>query len=142
MAEKAFSDGWVATWADVLNSSEDYRNAAARWEGEIVIVMRVDPAMGITEKMAVYVDLWHGECREARVASDDDLEAVPYIISASPENWRRILKGNLDPILALMGGKLLLKKSSLISMLPYVKAAKELVVAAARVETEFHEEWE
>ncbi|MCH8010548.1 MAG: hypothetical protein IIA61_01135 [Candidatus Marinimicrobia bacterium] len=54
--------------------------------------------------MAVNVDLWHGECREARVASEGDLEAVQYIISASPKNWRRILKGNLDPILALMGG--------------------------------------
>jgi len=126
----------------VSNSGEDYCNAAARWEGTIVIVMRVDPALGIPEKMAVYVDLWHGECREARVASEGDMEAIPYIISAPPKNWRRILKGNLDPILALTGGKSQLKKGSLISMLSYVKAAKELPVSETRVETEFPEEWD
>lgn len=142
MAEKVFSDDWATAWADALNSSEDYRNAAAKWEGAIVIVMGADSAMGIPEKMAVYVDLWHGECREARVASEEDFEVAPYIISATPENWRSILKGNLDPIHALVGGKLQLEKGNMISMLPYVKAAKELVIIAARVETEFPEEWD
>ena len=141
MAQPVFSDAWATAWKKQINASETYRVAAARWEGAIVLEMRADPDLGISEKIAIYSDLWHGVCREARIATSEDLEKAPYVISAFPKNWKRILDSDLDPILALMSGKLQLKKGSMVSLLPYVKAAKELVAAAARVDTKFPEEW-
>ena len=43
--------------------------------------------------------------------------------------------------MALMRGKLKLEKGNLGSLLPHTSAAKELVVAAREIETDFPEGW-
>jgi putative sterol carrier protein len=101
-----------------------------------------DADMGIPEERIVIADLWHGDCRGARAASAHDLEDTPYLIKANPSTWKSVLAGKTDPIVGLMGGKLKLTKGSLFALLPYAKAAKELVQSAINVDTEFPEGWE
>jgi len=141
MGEILFSDLWVKGWGAKLSASDIYRIAASKWEGDIVLVMDPDIGLGVTKRQTVYLDLWHGDCRDTRVATEEDEREATYVISASAHSWRGILEGSLDPIMALMRGRLTLKKGSLASLLPYTSAAKELVVAAREVETIFPEEW-
>ena len=77
----------------------------------------------------------------SKVASAEDLEETPYLIKAEPVAWKSVLAGKTDPIVGLMGGKLKLAKGSLFALLPYAKAAKELVRSAIDVETEFPDGW-
>ena len=60
------------------------------------------------------------------------------------EQWteirRQVLTGQTPPLMAIMTGKLRLTKGSIMELLPYVAAAKELVLAAATVESTFPEE--
>ena len=141
MAAEIFTEEWAQLWHDKINENENYRVAAAKWEGAIGLIMSDDEAMGIPEQRAVIADLWHGDSRGAKAGSPEDIEDVPYVIKATPEVWKKVLAGKTDPIVGLMGGKLKLAKGSLISLLPYAKAAKELVASASRVETTFPEEW-
>ena len=141
MGEILFSDSWVKGWGEKLSTSDVYRATASKWEGDIVLVMEPDDGLGVTERQTVYLDLWHGDCRDTRVATEEDEREAAYVISASAHSWREILEGSLDPIMALMRGRLTLKKGSLASLLPYTSAAKELVVSAREVETIFPEEW-
>jgi putative sterol carrier protein len=104
--------------------------------------MMPDADMGIPEERIVIADLWHGDCRSARAASAADLEDAPYVIRATPPTWKSVLSGKTDPIVGLMGGKLKLAKGSLFALLPFAKAAKELVQSAINVDTEFPEGWE
>ena len=53
-----------------------------------------------------------------------------------------MLAGKTDPIVGLMGGKLKLAKGSMFALLPYAKAAKQLVASAIDVDTSFPEGWE
>jgi len=53
-----------------------------------------------------------------------------------------VLAGKTDPIVGLMGGKLKLAKGSLFALLPYAKAAKELVRSAISVDTSFPDGWD
>jgi len=46
----------------------------------------------------VIADLWHGDCRSARTATAADLADVPYLIKATPANWKLVLSGKTDPI--------------------------------------------
>ena len=140
MSELIFSDVWARSWGERLATSDAYRTAADKWEGDIVMVLEPDAKMGI-EKQSVYLDLMHGDCREARAATERDLDEAVYVISARAENWKKILEGSLDPIMALMRGKLKLEKGNLGSLLPHTSAAKELVVAAREIETDFPEGW-
>jgi putative sterol carrier protein len=104
--------------------------------------MMPDADMGIPEERIVIADLWHGDCRGARAATTADLENAPYVIKATPPAWKSVLSGKTDPIVGLMGGKLKLAKGSLFALLPFAKAAKELVQSAINVDTEFPEGWE
>jgi putative sterol carrier protein len=141
MAAEIFTDDWADLWTESINANQDYRKAAKRWEGAIGLVMSPDPGMGIPEARIVIADLWHGECRGARAATPDELDDAPYSIEASPEVWKGVLAGETDPIVGLMGGKLKLVKGKLFKLLPYAKAAKELVASAIDVDTSFPDGW-
>ena len=135
MTHLAFSAPWAAAWEEELGASEAYREAAATWEGSLMLEMAVDGAAGAAH--AVFVDLWHGECRGARVATDDDRGGADFVIRGGVGTWQRVLAGELEPIFGIMSGKLKLRRGSLAKLVPQVKAARELVAAAARIDTEF-----
>lgn len=138
MPHEMFSHAWAEAWGDAIRANEAYRGAARSWEWPIVLTMKADPELGVPER-SVYADLFHGDCREARAATPADLESAPYVLAGEPRNWKRVLDGELEPISGIMRGKLKLARGSLASLLPYVPAAKQLVVSATRVETVFPE---
>lgn len=141
MAQEIFTGDWARAWCRELNESDAYADAAENWEGALVLRVRADPSHGLDERRQVWVDLHHGECRGARAAGEEDVEDVPYLIEADPYSWQRVLDGELDPIVGLMRGKLKLERGSVVELARYVKAAKELVRAAGRVETAYPEGW-
>lgn len=123
-----FSDAWARACRDEINSSVAYREAATTWEDAVAFVM--DTPQGAR---GVFVDLWHGECREARRVQDGDLDKAPYVIRGDGETWEAVLGGTLEPLGALMGGKLRLEKGSLGAIAFHIKSARELVACASRV---------
>jgi putative sterol carrier protein len=142
MAAEIFTDQWAQDWNDTINANAEYKKAAAKWEGAIAMVMTPDGDMGIPEDRIVIADLWHGDCRGAKAVGNDELDDVPYMIKATPENWKSVLAGKTDPIVGLMGGKLKLARGSMFALLPYAKAAKELVKSAIAVDTTFPDGWD
>lgn len=130
MSHEIFTDDWANAWADELRASDAYRAAAAGWEGSIALQMSSGDVPA--ELVAVFLDLWHGDCRAARRASTSDLEQATFVIRAGEEVWRRVLERDLEPIFGLMSGKLDLARGSLARLMPYVTASRELVAAATR----------
>lgn len=126
-----FSSSWVAAWADELRASEAYRQAAATWEGSVALEITDPP--DAESPQAVYLDLWHGECREAKLADAQTLAEADYVLRASTATWKKVLDGQLEPIFGLMSGQLKLGRGSLAKLTPYMSASKELVAAATRV---------
>lgn len=137
-----FGGDWAEAWCAELGRSDAYRKAAAQWEGALALEMTADPESGVEASRAVLVDLHHGHCRGGRAADHEDLAEVPYHIRASPQVWRRLMEGGLDPLWAIMSGKLSLARGSLTSLLPFTRAARELVKAARRVPAALPAGWE
>lgn len=130
----AFSEEWSRACCERLNARERFRSVGAAWVGSVVLVLRADAARGVPQALAVHLDLYRGECRQARVATPADLERAEFVLAAAPSTWRRILRGEQDPITAVMFGKLKLEKGALSALLPYAAAAREMVAAAGEVE--------
>ncbi len=135
MSDPIFTDAWAKAWGEKLNANADYRAAAEKWEWPLVLVAEEADA-GNGQEAAIYLDLWQGTCREARLATTADLEVAPYVLAGSTELWQRMLDGELDPILALMSGKLKLRKGNLMSLVRFTEAAKQLLISARQVEAE------
>lgn len=136
MAE-LFSESWAVDWGEELRRSAAYRQAAATWEGDLVLELAADTAVGVLETRAVYLDLWRGDCRDARSAVAADCEAAKYFIAADPTSWMRVLRAEVAPVAAIMRGMLRLRRGSVAGLMPHVPAAKELVLAATRIETSY-----
>lgn len=85
---------------------------------------------------------WAAEINEsAAYRAADDLERAAYVLRAPAAVWKQVLGGDLEPVGAVLIGLMELSRGSLISLAPHVPAAKELLSAAARVETAFPEGW-
>lgn len=126
---------WATALQDAINASAAYREAARAWEGDFWFI--VEPAHGEAgERVHIYVDLWHGECRLCEIAADEGLRTPEFRISAERKNWRRVVEREIDPIRALMTGNLKLK-GNMAKVMRNVKAAQELVLCAAAVPTHF-----
>jgi putative sterol carrier protein len=134
MAHRFPSDAWVKALMEELNKSAAYAEAAKTWEGDFYFV--VEPGGPLTKAVLLYMDLWHGKCREAFEVADESVKKPVFRMSAPPATWKKVLTKKLDPIQGLMTGQLKLK-GNMAMVMKSVKAAKELVEASTRVETEF-----
>lgn len=130
----AFTAAWAAAWCRALNESAAYRSAGAKWEGDVVLVMHGE---GDAPERAVHLDLHHGECRGARLASPADIAGARYVMEAGPATWRELLSGRTAPLMALMSGRLRLTRGELAALVPFAGAASELVAAAVAMNSEF-----
>ncbi|MDI3328935.1 MAG: SCP2 sterol-binding domain-containing protein [Alicyclobacillaceae bacterium] len=139
MGVPVFGPEWAKQWGERLNQNVQYRQSAQTWEWPLVLVMERDPSVGLEEDRAVYLDLWHGECREARAATPEDQEKAPYVISADPYTWKQVLDGELEAISSIMRGRLKLVKGNMSTLSGYVMAAKYLVESALGIDTELPE---
>jgi putative sterol carrier protein len=136
MAIRFPSDEWIKALMEQVNQSESYREAARKWEGDFYFI--ITAGEGVPEDVHLYMDLWHGECRDAFEASALDEKAPEFIIRAPVAGWRKVIEGKVDPIRALMTRQLKLQgKMTKIMKMP--KAATELVKCCTFVETEWPE---
>ncbi len=137
MPHEVFTAPWLAAWAQRINQHAAYKQAARQWEWPLLLILEKDADAGLAHERRVYLDLSHGECRIAREAAPQDFDHVPYALSASLANWRAVLSGELDPLLAIARGKLRLQKGSLFALARHSAAAKQLVATAREVDTLF-----
>ncbi len=119
---------WTEQFNDAINSSDAYASAAKNWEGDIILV--IDGEGGI------YLDLWHGKCRQAEYLADPDSKDAEFKISAPMAKWQNVLAKKLDPVQGLVTRQLKLD-GNLVKIMKSVKAAQELVRCATTVDTEY-----
>src|SRR5262245_54315053 len=130
------SDEWLAEFRTLINGSDVYRDASSDWEGDISFVMEAEPDRGVPDDLVARLDLWHGECRGARMIPEAEAEETPYAIRAPYSRWREVLDGELDPVKGMVQGKLKLR-GDLAEIIRHVRAAQELVRLTTLVPTEY-----
>ena len=121
-----FTHDWVVALGDALESSAMYREAARRWDGAVCLQRTAD-ASHERASAAVFLDLKHGRCHAARLATEADLRQARFVISGPLTAWLAVLRGDEAPTVALMRGHLMLSKGMLPMLLPHVGAANALV---------------
>lgn len=133
------TDEWMKAYVQEVNASEEYRQAAADWEGDIAFLVLAEPDKEFPRDVWLLMDLWHGICREGGVIDERRGAEARYLISAPYSRWKDVLAGELDPIKGMIQGKLKLK-GDLPVIVRYVRAANELVRLTGEVDTAFPDE--
>lgn len=130
------TDEWAKALQVELNNSEAYRKAAAKWEGDFYFV--IDKGSAVAEDTYMYLDLWHGEAREAYLVEDPSEKETAFTLRAPLETWQGVLNKKIDPIRGIMTRQLQLQ-GNMMKIMKSPKAATELVESAIRVDTEWPE---
>ena len=139
MAYQFPSKEWLQALKEKLNTDEKYAEIASKWEGEIAFF--IEPGGPIKDTLLFYTDLWHGKCRDAFVVENLEQldELAPAFILRSPyQSFVRVLKGQLDPMQAMITRKLKVQ-GSMGYMMRNVPTVLEFVRCAKEIDTEFIE---
>ena len=124
------SQDWLEALMEKLNSDEKYAQVARNWEGDMLFEIDGDDHRpGMTR---YYLDLWHGKCRSSYVLlPEQDVKAV-FLLRAPYNNFVRLLKGELEPMQALLTRKIGVQGNMAILMrnvptvLDFVRCAREV----------------
>ena len=128
------TEAWIKALQTELNKSAGYREAASTWEGDFYFV--VTAGGSIPTDVYMYMDLWHGECRDAMEVNDPAAKDPAFVMSAPVDVWRKVVDKKLDPIKGLMTRQLKLK-GNMMKIMKAPKAAIELVECTTRIDTEW-----
>jgi putative sterol carrier protein len=128
-------DAWIKALMAELNVSAAYEDAARSWEGDFCFI--VEPGGTLEKTVTLYMDLWHGKCRQAyEINEATDGHKPAFTLSAPVATWKRVLNKQLDPVQGMMTGKLHIK-GNMGMIMKNVRAAKELVENCTHIPTEF-----
>ncbi|MBW1892314.1 MAG: SCP2 sterol-binding domain-containing protein [Deltaproteobacteria bacterium] len=128
------TEEWASALKDEVNKSDGYRMASQNWEDDFYFI--VTKGGPITEDLYVYLDLWHGECREALRVSDPGARSPSFAISAPLDIWKKVVSRDLNPLRGIMTRQLKLK-GNMLTLFKAPKSAIELVECAIRIDTEW-----
>lgn len=121
---------WLQTFQEKLNSDEHYAQVASKWEGDMYFI--IEPDGNLKERVVMYLDLWHGKCRGTEIVTDIDRHTPAFILKAGYPNFAKVLKGELDPMQAMLTRKLDVKGNMAVMMrsvpvvLDFVRCAREI----------------
>jgi putative sterol carrier protein len=128
------SEEWIKALGDQLNASAAYAEAAKNWEGDLLFVIESD--MSPAQTAYLYLDPYHGKCREAKALPGLDGQQAAYVFNAPFAIWRRTIEAKLDPIQAMMTRQIKVK-GDLMKIMRSPKTVKEMLVCVTTVPTEF-----
>jgi len=131
MAIEFLSSEWLNAFKVKLNLDERYARIAQNWEGDIAFY--VEAGDTFPQERMLYMDLWHGKCRNAFLIDQKETENTKpaFILSATYNIFLQILEGKLDPLQAMLSRKLRVSGSMAYMMrnipvvLDFVRCAKE-----------------
>lgn len=129
---RPFSQQWGEALCSALNASEAYRTTAARWIWPVALVVQKSAELGWARDTAVVLSLEHGHCNGVRLV-DGNKARAPFIFRGSYANWKRVLHGDVDPIVAMVKGELAVT-GSMSTIMMHSRAAKSLIEVARTVE--------
>jgi putative sterol carrier protein len=128
------SDAWIKAFMADLNGSSSYLEAAKNWEGDFYFI--IEPGGALQTRVTLYMDLWHGKCRDAFEVTEGKERTPAFCLTAPVAAWKKVILKKLDPIQGMMTNQLKLSGNMAVIM-KNVKAAKELVESSTHIDTEF-----
>ncbi len=121
---------WLQALEAKLNTDEKYAQIAKNWEGDMLFI--VQPGGNLAQEIQFYLDLWHGKCRNAYMLGDQAAPKATIALRVPYENGVRLLKGELEPMQALLTRKLGVQGNmaalmrNVPTVLDFVRCAREI----------------
>jgi len=139
------SPEWASEIEEKIQNDRRYQEVAKTWEGSVTLVFKADSASGLDADLFVFMDLWHGQCHSVKMVPEEIGRRGDYVLEASYERWKRVLKKDLNVVREIATNKLKLvpfnfKKAAKLAAA--AQAAIRLVDLAGEVSDKFPDDLE
>ena len=92
------SEDWAAAYKKAINDNPKYKEAGKDWtHGAVAMVVKADPALGIAEDTALWLDIDRGVCKDCKLMPASDAQAAPFVIVADYARWKTVIKKESTP---------------------------------------------
>ncbi len=135
---RPFTQAWADSLREIITGDAAYRAVAGHWTWPVALVLEAAPELEYHHDVAVEFSLDRGTCSAARVL-DPSAVTAPFVLRAPYAVWKRIVRGTLDPVMAIALRHVHLH-GPLATLMLHVSAAKALIACARRVPTQFPDE--
>lgn len=140
MAVRFGTPEWCSALTAAVNSSSEYRNAAATWgvgfNGNLLFAF--EPGGGLKSPLYLFLRLKAGRCEGVEFVAGPSHGGAGFTLRAPFPIWREILTKRLLAAAAILTGKLKVEGDT-IALLRHAGSNRALIHCTASVETEFPE---
>lgn len=133
------TDAWFQEYIALINGSPEYAEAAGDWEGDVSLLIEAEPDKQVPRDVWAWLDLWHEACRGGGVVDEERGAGAAFVIRAPYSRWKEIVIGRLEPVKAMMQGKLRVQ-GDLPAIVRQIRAVNEMVFLAQQIDTTFPDE--
>lgn len=138
MLHRPFTEAWAQAFRSAIEADAAYRAAAAKWTWPVALAMHPAPEYGYPDAVAVELSLERGRCHDAVIRAPESLTAA-IVLTAPYQVWKSVVRGELDPMRGVTGGKIAVR-GALTALMMNAQAATALVACACAVPTLFPDE--
>lgn len=131
---KILTEEWVEAFGKALNENPNYKPSALTWEGDMLLL--IEPSGNLDHEVRIFIGLHHGECTGTKLVLEGEEIETEYIMAGPYDNFVSVMKKEIDPIRAIMAGKLRLE-GDMAKLMRHTKAALEIVNSLGSFETEY-----
>lgn len=128
------SEEWLKELSDRLNADPNYAKAAANWEG--TFVFHILPGEGLDEEYILWADPTHGIWKDPKRIKNINEETVNHGLTGIYSIWKKVIKGELDPIRAMITRKMKVI-GSMAYILKFKKGSDIIIKTLKGIETNF-----
>jgi hypothetical protein len=132
---------WLEESAKVYRSNPGFQEALKRVSTRIFYRITAEPDWGIDSDFIFGADVTEGKLNDLRFFSEDEAkEKAEFIMSASPQEWKLILRKQHKFLTDFMLGKIKLEQGSKVGVLGLAPYADAFINAVTQVNLQFQDE--
>lgn len=132
------SEEWVKEYCKRLNESPDYNKAGKGWIYPILFkATELDNLKEKPQFDSFILYLKDGRCENYEIVKDPE-KSAPFILSATYNNWKKIMEGKINPTQAMLGGQMKVVGNMAV-LLRYASAAIAMTMVSQSIPTRYLE---
>jgi hypothetical protein len=132
---------WLQFSAESYRSIPRFRQEMAKLTAKVCLLIKAEPAWGIDEDILFCAFIRQGELEKLDFLSADDArDQAEFILAATPQEWKMILRKERKFITDFMLGRVTLEQGSKVGMLAIAPHSGTLVQALTQAELQFPDE--
>ena len=132
---------WLEESARIYRETPDFQQKLAKVTVKVFYRVRAEPAWGIEQDILFGAIVEEGELLDLGFFSEEDArDTAEFIMGASPQEWKKILRKENKFLTDFMLGKITLEQGSKVGVLGLAPHANTFIDALTQVELEFPDE--